>query len=826
MPRKKSNELTVDQLRWRLDPTTLPFQTTDELNPLKEIIGQDRGLEAFRFGMGMEKQGYNVFVTGRAGSGRMSTVRKSLEEMSKKGQVPEDLAYVNNFKNIEAPILLRFEAGRGNNFKKDIHDLIESLKKEVPRIFESQEYLNSKKETMEEYEKKGKSFFKNLDAKVKEEGFTLVDLQVGQFKRPEVMPLVDGNPMHIDQLEELVEKGRFPKEEFENLKEKEASLREEISQIFLELRDLQKEIQQKIEEMDDVLFKKIAAEAAASLYEKYPGKIIHTYLDDMIEDMAENLKIFSGKTQQAQQIMPFMPPEGDPFQPYQVNLLVDNSEQEAPPVIVESYPTYRNLFGSIERVVDRSGIWKTDFSRIKAGSFVKANGGYLVLNLLDALMEPGVWQALKRSLKTEKMEIQTYDPFYLFTTSGLKPEPIEIDTKVIVISDEYIYHMLLAFDEDVKKIFKVRADFDTSMNKNKDSIQQFADFIKMRIDADNLRPFDGTAVAALIEEAVRMTGRQEKISTSFPAVSDLIRESDYWAGHEDAPVTKEEHVEKAVKSKTYRSSRIEESLQEMIDRGTLMIDVDGEIVGQVNGLAVYDVGDYMFGKPSRITSTVSMGRAGIVNIEREADLSGKTHNKGVLILTGFLREKFSQQKPLTMSASIAFEQSYGGVDGDSASSTEIYSLLSSLSGVPIKQNIAVTGSVNQKGDVQAIGGVNQKVEGFYDCCVKLGMTGQQGVMIPDSNVKDLMLRKDVIASVKKGEFHVYAVKTIDEGIEILTGKKAGNIKADGTYPKDTINYLVSEKLSNLAEGLKKFGEKEEDNNSKAGKGGKAKKKQS
>ena len=821
MPKKISRELTVDKLRWALDSTTLSFETTDDLKPLKEIIGQDRGLEAFRFGMGMEKQGYNVFVTGRAGSGRMSTVRKLLEEMSKKGRVPEDLAYVNNFKNIEAPILLRFKAGMGRNFKKDIHDLIESLKKEVPRLFESQDYLNRKKETMEDYEKKGKTFFKDLDAKVKEEGFTLVDLQMGQIKRPEVMPLVDGNPMHIDQVEALVEKGRFPKAEFEDLKKKEKSLREEISQIFLELRDLQKEIQQKIEEMDYLLFKKIAAEVAASLYEKYPDKSINAYLGDMLADMAENLNIFAERAQQPQQIIPVMPTEGDSFQPYQVNLLVDNADQEAPPVNVESYPTYRNLFGSIERVVDRSGIWKTDFSKIKAGSFVKASGGYLVLNLLDALVEPGVWQALKRSLKTKKMEIQTYDPFYLFTTSGLKPEPIEIDTKVIVISDEYIYHLLLAFDDDVKKIFKVRADFNTSMDKNRDSIQQFGDFIKMRIDADGLRPFDRTAVAALIEEAVRMAGRQEKITTSFPSVADLIRESDYWAGQEDAAITKEKHVEEAIRAKIYRSGKIEEGLQEMIDRGTLMIDVDGEVVGQVNGLAVYDVGDYMFGKPSRITSTISMGRAGIVNIEREADMSGKTHNKGVLILTGFLREKFSQDRPLTMSASIAFEQSYGGVDGDSASSTEVYALLSSLSGIPIKQNIAVTGSVNQKGEVQAIGGVNQKVEGFYDCCIRLGLTGQQGVMIPDGNLKDLMLRKDVIGSVKKGEFHVYAVKTIDEGIEILTGKKAGKIKADGTYPKGSINYLVSEKLSSLAEGLKKFGDKEEENNKKGSKRKKA-----
>jgi ATP-dependent Lon protease len=448
------------------------------------------------------------------------------------------------------------------------------------------------------------------------------------------------------------------------------------------------------------------------------------------------------------------------------------------------------------------------------GSFIKANGGYLVLNLLDAVMEPGVWPALKRSLKTKQMEIETYDPFYLFTTSGLKPEPIDMDIKVVIISDEYMYHVAQHYDADVPKIFKVRADFDTSMDKNDDSIRQFSEFIKMKNDEDKLKPMDRTAVAALVEHAVRMTGRQEKISTSFPAVTDLIREADFWAGEEGESLVREEHVDKAIEARIYRSNRVEERIQEMIDRGTLMIDVDGETVGQVNGLAVYSMGDYMFGKPSRITATTSMGREGIINIEREADMSGSTHNKGILILGGYLRRKYAQDKPLTMSASIAFEQSYSGVDGDSASSTEIYALLSSLSGVPIKQSIAVTGSVNQKGEVQAIGGVNHKIEGFYDCCCHLGQTGQQGVMIPESNVKDLMLRKDVVEAVKKGEFHIYSAKTIDEGIGILTGKEAGELKPDGTYPKGTINFLVNESLKKLAEGLKKFGEEEKEEKKK------------
>lgn len=805
-------EVPVDQLRWRLDPAALPFETTRDIEPLKEIIGQKRGVEAFKFGMGIDKDGYNVYVTGMAGTGRMATVRKLLEEISKKEKAPDDLCYVNNFKNPEAPILLRLSGGMGASFKEDIRELVDNLKKEIPRIFESQEYISRKKEIMEAYEQKGKGFFKALDQKVKEQGFTLVDIQMGQYKRPEVMPLVDGNPTTIDQLEAMVEKGRFPKDEFESIKEKHAALRDEIDQIFLELRDLQKEVQKKVEEMDRMTFLKNASEMTGPVADKYENEQIRKFLEAMIDDMAENLQIFSPQQGQPQipGLTPIMP-EVDRFQPYQVNLIVDNSEQKSPPVIIETYPTYRNIFGSIERVVDRSGLWRTDFSRIKAGSLLRANGGYLVINLLDAIVEPGVWQALKRALKSRQLEIQTYDPFYLFTTSGLKPEPIDLETKVVVISDERLYRLLLFYDEDLRKIFKVRADFDTSMDKNEESIHQFARFVKMKSEEEKLRPFDRTAVSALVEQAVRMTGRQEKISTSFPVITDILREADYWASQDNHDTVQEKHVDQAIDARIFRSNLVEEHIQEMIDRGTLMIDVDGEVVGQVNGLAVYSLGDYMFGKPSRITASTSMGRAGIINIEREADLSGSTHNKGVLILSGYLRKKYAQEKPLTMSASVAFEQSYSGVDGDSASSTEIYALLSSLSEVPIKQSYAVTGSVNQKGEVQAIGGVNHKIEGFFQCCKRMGgLNGRQGVLIPESNVKDLMLRKDVVEAIETGEFHIHPVKTIDEGIAILTGKEAGERQPDGGYPEGTINFLVDKKLKGLAEGLKAFGRGEDE----------------
>ena len=795
-----------EKLRWRLDPATLSFETTEDLQPLTDIIGQARGVEAFRFGININKPGYNVFVTGAVGSGRMATVKKLLEEMSKRDRVPDDLCYVNCFENRESPVLIRLEGGKGAVFKKDIKSLVETLKKEIPLLFESQDYINMKKEISETYERQASSFFKALDQKVKEEGFTVVDVQIGMFKRPEVMPLVDGKPVPIEELETMVEKGRFPKAEFEQLREKQVTLKKQIEQIFLELKDLQKDVTQKLEKMDREAFMQKSSELAAFINERFKNDKIKKYLEDMLEDMADNISIFMPESQQSQ--IPGLPPmvkEIDQFQPYEVNLIVDNSQRSSPPVIVEDYPTYRNIFGSIERIVDRRGVWRTDFSKIKTGSLVKASGGYLVINLRDAIIEPGVWQALKRALKSKKLEIQTFDPFYFFTTTGLKPEPIELDVKVVVIADTFIYQLLSYYDEDLKKVFKVRADFDTVMDKTDRSIQQLAEFVRMATDEEKLRPLDRTAVAALVEQAVRMAGRQEKISTSFPAITDLIREADFWAGQENEPTVRAKHIDKAIEARIYRSNLVEERIQEMINRGTLMIDVDGEVVGQVNGLAVYALGDYMFGKPSRITASTSMGRAGVINIEREAEMSGNTHNKGVLILGGYLRKKYAQDKPLTMSASIAFEQSYSGVDGDSASSTEIYALLSSLSGVPIRQNIAVTGSVNQKGEVQAIGGVNQKIEGFFDCCRYLGLNGSQGVIIPASNVKDLMLRKDVIAAVQENKFRIFAVKTIDEGIEILTGRPAGEKQPDGTYPEGTINFLVDRRLGDLVEGLKKFG---------------------
>ena len=584
---------------------------------------------------------------------------------------------------------------------------------------------------------------------------------------------------------------------------------------------MQKEVERKHEEVDRLMFTALAEEFMKPLRERFKDEKVQMYLDAVLDNMGDDLDsikaLGAGPKQGPIPGMMFGgPPPEVVFQPYQVNLLVDNADLEGPPVIIESYPTYRNLFGSIERVQDRSGGWHTDYTKIKAGSFVKANGGYLVINLMDAIFEPGVWQTLKRSLKTEKIEIETFDPYYFISATGLKPEPIDMEVKVVVLGSPYLYTMLRHYDEDVAKIFKVRVDYEASMDRSGETIMQVARFIRSETEKNGLMPFDKGGVAAILEEAVRWAGRQEKISTAFPHMTDLLSEADYFASQAQAKVVGEKHVKEALEARIYRSNQVEERIQEMIDRGSLFVDTDGEVVGQVNGLAVYSMGDYMFGKPARITAVTSLGKEGIINIEREADMSGPTHNKGMLILSGYLRSRFAQDKPMSLAASIAFEQSYGGIDGDSASSTELYALLSSLSGKPLRQYVAVTGSVNQYGEVQPIGGVNQKIEGFYLCCKHAGLTGNQGVMIPHANVKDLMLRDEVIEAVKKGKFHVWAVKTIDEGIEILTGVKAGVRKKDGTYPANTINALVDARLKKLADQLVAFGKSGDD----AGKGGK------
>jgi len=802
-------EIPIEKLRWRCPPENLPFETSDEIEPLTEIIGQKRAVEAIKLGLNIKSEGYNIFVTGLEGTDRISTIQPLLEQMKKPESIaPNDICCVNNFKDSDVPIIILLPAGKGIELKKDSGVLIESLKKNIPQIFESEEYKNRRKTITEDFREKQKTIIKEFEKKVTNENFTVVQVQIGPFTRPGILPVVLGNPMSLEQIEVLVEKGEYPRETYEKTAEKHAALSAEIENIFAELQKKERDFEDRMKILDKELVSPLLDDSIKQTKQKYQNEKLNRYLDELRENLLNNFKEFLPQQKQ-QQTGPFPTPPVETFTDYQINVLVDNSETKGIPIIIEKNPNYRNLFGGIEKILDpRYGIWRTDFSRIKAGSLLKANGGYLVINFLDALVEPGVWYTLKRVLKNRSIEVQSFDPFYLFSMSTLKPEPIELSTKVILLGDNHLYYLLQSLDEDFKDIVKIKADFDPVIDKDEKTIMQYAAYIKRVCQEKNLNPLDKSGFASVIEYGVRIAGRQKKITTKFHQISDLLGEAQYWAEKEGTSLISESHVDKAIEHRDYRNNLIEEKIQEMIEDGLLMIDTKGMVVGQVNGLAVYDMGDYSFGKPSRITAKTSMGRSGIINIEREADLSGKTHDKGVLILSGYLRDRYAQNKPLTMSASICFEQSYGGIDGDSASSTEVYAILSSLSNLPLRQDIAVTGSVNQKGEIQPIGGVNQKIEGFFDVCKTKGLTGTQGVMIPHQNAGDLMLRKDVVDAVKDKKFHVYSLKTIDEGIELLTGVPTGEKNAEGNYPEGTVNVLVDQRLKELAEGLKSFDSKE------------------
>lgn len=706
------------------------------------------------------------------------------------------------------PKLISLPAGKGKLFKKEMNNLIETLKKNIPQIFESENYQERKKQLVKEFQDRQKTIVEKFDKKVKEHNFSLVQVQMGPFVKPDLQPIIDGKPKNLSQLEKLKNEGKFPEDEFRIIHERYTALVSEMEEAFKQNREIAKELDQALSSLDKDIILPVIKEMITEIKNTYKDKKVSQYLDEVEESLISDLSKFRDKKGEKPDAalpgLPFVQPAIE-FTEYEVNVIVDNSETKGSPIIIETNPTYRNLFGTVERSVDRAGIWRTDFAKIRAGSLLQANGGYLVFNALDALIEPGVWPALKRTLRNRIFEMQSYDPFYLITTSVLKPEPIEVNVKVVMIGDAFLYQLLYHRDEDFKKVFKVKADFDSVMPKEKRNVMEYASFIKKICDGEKLIPFDSTGVAAVVEFGVRLAGRKSKLSTRFTVIADLIREASYWAKKNKGKFVTRKHVEKAKDEWIRRVSLIEDKIQELIEEGTIMIDTQGEVVGQINGLSVLDIGDYAFGKPTRITAQTSVGRAGVINIEREADLSGKTHNKGVLILSGYMRGKYAQEKPLVMSASLCFEQSYSGVDGDSASSTEVYAILSSLSGLPIRQDIAVTGSVNQNGEIQPIGGVNQKIEGFYEVCKAKGLTGKQGVMIPHQNVEDLMLRAEVVEAAKKGKFHIYSVKTIDEGIEILTGVKAGKRKKDGTFEKDTLNFLVDQKLKELAKKSKEFG---------------------
>jgi predicted ATP-dependent protease len=800
----------VEQLSWRCDLSFLPFTCTADMTPLEDFIGQERAMRAIEFGLGVNKPGFNIFVTGLAGTGKTSIIKAFLKKVTSErrlpvedSELPEDWCYVYNFTDQDQPRTLKIRRGWGRLLKADMERLVQLLQRETKKAFESDEFAGQRQAVIEGLQKKQQGMMEELMAEANQGGFSLRMTPSGII----LLPVKEGKPMQETDYVAL------SAEEKKQLEEKRGEIERHVEETLREGKKLEREISERLEELEKQAGEYLVRIPFSELKEKYADyDEVLVYLDEVRAHVLKNLQKFKGSEGPSGAMAMAVEPPADTFLPYRVNVFVDNSDAQGPPIIVETNPNYHNLFGVVEKKPIVGG-YITDFTLIKAGSISRANGGYLVLYDRDVLANIGVWEALQRVIKNRELRIEEPATFFGWAPpQGLRPEPIPTDTKIIMIGDPYLYRTLAAVDPDFRETFKVKADFNFEADRSRENITAFACFISDYCNREKLRHFDVSGVARVIEDCARRVDDQQKLSTRFSDMADLLIECDYWAGRENAELVTATHVERAIGEKTFRLNLIEKRLQEMIAEGTLLVDVDGGIIGQVNGLAVYQLGDFSFGKPSRITAKTFMGRGGIVNIERESKLSGKSHDKGVLILAGYLGGKFAQQRRLSLSASICFEQSYDGVDGDSASSTELYAILSSLAELPIKQGLAVTGSVNQNGEIQAIGGINQKIEGFFDVCRLRGLSGSQGVLMPRANLRNLMLRADVVEAVSQGKFFIYAVSTVDEGIEVLTGMTAGERGVDGRYPEDSVNGLVEKKLEQFTERQKQLEGRDSDNN--------------
>ncbi len=777
-------ELNEDELRRVCDPASFPFQTTADLEPLEKIIGQPRAAQAMEFGLKVERQGYNIFVAGITGSGKISYTKAAVEAEAAGKPVPDDWCYVYNFITPGQPKALNLPPGIGNVFRQDMEELVEDLLVEIPKAFEGDDHDKQKATLIKEFQDRSSSLLEELNEMANEQGFALKRTNTGFA----TIPLVDGKPMSAEDYEKLDLPVR------EELERKSTDIQLKGLEIMRRIQMAEKETKEKIKELES----RIGLFAVGPLFEElkekynsYPAVIAH--LEAVKENVLEELNVFRGEEE-----APAFPwhkrPRESLLTKYKVNLLIDNRDLHGAPVVLEANPSYYNLIGRIEHEHEW-GVSVTDFTMIKPGAFHRANGGYLILQVKDVLNYPESWTALKRVLKTGEVRIENMGEQYgLIAMATLKPEPIPIQVKVILIGNPYLYHLLLQYDEDFHKLFKIKADFATDMPRDWENELNLARFISSQCQREKLRHFDAGAVARVVEYSSRLAEDQRKLTTRFNEIVEVLFEADAWAAAEGTPLVMATHVSKAIVEKRKRSNRLEERLLQHFTDGTILLDVTGEVVGQINGLSVLHLGDYQFGKPSRITVSTYPGERGVVHIEREAKMSGQIHTKGVLILGGYLGYKYGVHGPLSLTASVVFEQSYEGVDGDSASSTELYAILSSLAGLPIKQGLAVTGSVNQRGEIQPVGGVTAKVEGFFRVCQLKGLTGEQGVLIPYQNVPNLNLVDEVVEAVRNGQFHIYPVHTVDEGIEILTGVPAGKADARGRYPRNTVHYMVTQAL--------------------------------
>jgi len=797
--------LKPDKLRWTCDPAKLGFETTAELKPLASPIGQERAVSALDFGVKIPSDGYNVFVMGPVGTGRTSMVRDMLNQVSAAEPPPSDICYVYNFDNPNEPRAILLPAGKSCTLRDDLEELVEDVRREIGQAFESEDYVERKDELVREFRETRQAELGAFEAEAKEAGMVVGRGPAGIV----VAPAKDGEVMSPQDY------GELPSDERKTLDDRRSEMQEKLNEILRRHHREEKKARAEVKKLDQ----QEARFAVGHLFEDLQAKHaeyerVTEHLRRIEEDIVANVDAVREQDEEGPELPAFLAGQrtASRYDLYRVNVLLACEPQQGAPVVYEPNPTIDNLTGKVEHQT-QMGALVTDFTMIRPGALHRANGGYLILEAEGLLRRPYAWEALKRALKNREIHIESLaDQLRFMATVTLEPEAVPLSLKVVLVGTPMVYYLLYSHDDDFRKLFKVKADFDTATKRTAAKVKQYARFIGTLCDKENLPHFSAGAAALVIEQATRLADDQTKLSTEFMDVADLVRQAAYWSGPNGNKVVTEQDVHKAIEEHTQRSNRIEERLLEMVDRDFILLDLDGEAIGQVNGLSVVPLGDYWFGRPGRITARTYAGKSGVTQIDREAKLTGRIHDKGVLILSAFLGDRYGQKRPLSVSATVTFEQSYQTIDGDSASSTELYALLSSLSDLPIKQSIAVTGSVNQAGQIQAIGGANEKIEGFFKACESRGLTGTQGVMIPKANVPNLALSHEVIAAVEKGRFNIYAVSTVDQGIELLTGVKAGKLRKDGTFTPDSVNRKVQDALNDYADAADGNGTKKKNGN--------------
>ncbi|MBR3882822.1 MAG: AAA family ATPase [Clostridia bacterium] len=793
---RRRNELLPKDLKDVCNPNLFKFETTKELVDTSDLIyGQERGIKALQFGTEIDIKGYNMYLEGPSGVGKTMYTKKFLDKKAEKEKVPNDWVYIYNFENPNEPVAISFPAGQGKVFATTMENFVKDVRRDIKKTFNNDDFEKEKQLIKAEFEEKRETLLSKLNQKTLIQGFQVKSTENGVY----MMPVLDGKTLAEDEFDELDES---IKKEFE---ERSALVQEQIFQALGEIKLIEREAEKRIDEWQSNIALMTINVHVNSIKANYKrNKKVGTYLDNVKKDILKNISCFLAPDPDPKSTTPVpvqqlqKPELKEPWLNYRVNLFIDNSKLEGAPVIMDTNYSYYNIFGGLE-YENQYGSLKTDYMMIKPGLLHQANGGYVIFQAKDILSNPLCYEALKKALKIKELSIENATEQRAgMLLLALKPEPIPLDLKVILIGNSNIYHTLLSMDDDFRKLFKIKVEFEEDAPKTEENIERLSNFVRSFCAQECLLDLDKDAMARIVEITSKIAGDKEKLSTQFSEIGEILGEASVWAKKDKQKIITRDYIQKALDERIERIKKYDTRYLQMIKEEALLIDTEGFVTGQINGLTVIKIGDYSFGKPARITASTYMGKEGIVNIEREIEMSGSSHSKGVLILTGYLGEQFAQDIPLSLTANLCFEQLYGGVDGDSASSTEAYALLSSLSGIPINQSIAVTGSVNQKGFIQPIGGVNEKIEGFYQICKLRGFNGEQGVIIPKQNVRNLHLSDEIIDAVKKGKFHVYSVSTIDEGIEILTGVPAGQKDKNGKFPLGTINYLAQEKLKKFA----------------------------